>query len=65
MQPMEARNYRFPKPQLDELERISKKRGIKEPELMRRALEDFLLKCKREEVPEKQTELVTWVNARE
>ena len=32
---------------------------------MRRALEDFLLKCKREEVPEKQTELVTWVNARE
>lgn len=48
MEPMEARNYRFPKLQLEDLKRMSEERGIKEPELMRRALEEFIAKWKKD-----------------
>ena len=48
MEPMEARNYRFPKAQLAELAKISEATGIKEPELVRRALEDFVAKWKKD-----------------
>ncbi len=48
MEPMEARNFRFPKSQLCDLKKMSEERGVKEPELVRRALEELLVKWRRE-----------------
>ena len=42
MDHMEPRNVRFPKPHLEDLAKMSAERGVKEPELIRRALEEFL-----------------------
>lgn len=39
---MEPRNVRFPAPLLKKLEQMSKELGIKEPELIRRALDEFI-----------------------
>lgn len=44
MDHMEPRNVRFPTQLLDKLSKMSKERGIKEPELMRRALDEFVQK---------------------
>lgn len=44
MDNMEPRNVRFPKLLLEKLEKMSKERGIKEPELIRRALDEFVQK---------------------
>lgn len=51
MEPMEARNFRLPKPLLKELEDLSEKQGVKQPELVRRALREFLDKYKTLEMP--------------
>jgi hypothetical protein len=48
MEQMKAKNYRFPQQQLDDLEKMSLERGVKEPELVRRALDEFLSKWKKE-----------------
>lgn len=42
MDHMEPRNVRFPTALLERLARISKDRGIKEPELIRRAVDEFV-----------------------
>ena len=42
MKNMEPRNVRFPATLLEKLTKISKERGIKEPELIRRALDEFV-----------------------
>lgn len=46
MEPMKARNFRLPEPLLKELENLSEKQGLKQPELVRRALREFLDKHK-------------------
>lgn len=43
---MEPRNIRFPKAHLAALSQMSKDKGVKEPELIRRALEEYLDKWK-------------------
>ena len=43
---MEAKNVRFSKPQLADLERMSQERGVKVPELIRRAVDEFIDKWK-------------------
>lgn len=48
---MMARNFRLPKPLLKELEDLSEKQGVKQPELVRRALREFLDKYKTLEMP--------------
>lgn len=42
MEPMKVRNYRLPGILVDELRKISIKEGVREPELVRTALREFI-----------------------
>lgn len=46
MNMMEAKNVRFSKPQLADLEKMAEERGVKVPELIRRALDEYIDKWK-------------------
>jgi DNA replication protein DnaD len=46
MEPMKSKNFRLTKPQLEDLEKLSKERGIKESEIVRRALEEFFARLR-------------------
>lgn len=54
MESMEPRNVRYPTILLEKLSQISKERGIKEPELMRRALDEFVQRWENSKGPESQ-----------
>jgi len=45
---MQRKNIRLPDPQIEVLERISKEKGVKLPELVRRAVDEYIDKWKRQ-----------------
>jgi metal-responsive CopG/Arc/MetJ family transcriptional regulator len=45
---MQRKNIRLPDPQIEDLEQMSAQKGVKLPELVRRAVDEYLERWKRE-----------------
>ena len=44
---MQRKNIRLPDPQIEELTKMSEEKGVKLPELVRRAVDEYIEKWKR------------------
>ena len=51
MEPMKVRNFRLPELLLEELKALSERQGIRQPEIVRRALREFIDRSKVTEIP--------------
>jgi hypothetical protein len=47
---MQRKNIRLPDPQIEDLEKMSQEKGVKLPELVRRAVDEYIEKWRRKGV---------------